>query len=617
MTMWKSPITPDVLVSGAVGISEVCADGSDVYWLESRPSEGGRSAVVRWRDGAIEEVTSPAANVRTRVHEYGGGAWWVENGRLVYSDDARGGELFLLDVEAGDEQQLTSEGHRYADGRFSPDGQWFLCVREVHDQANSSVINDLVAVHTDGSRVKPLTGGHDFVSSPCFGRGGEIAFVAWDHPNMPWDTTILHVGSFDGVNEGGVDASIQEVPSTGESIVLPGFTNNGRLLAVSDRSNWWNLVEVDRGTGEQTPVVAGEFEVATPGWVFGLSRWVETPDGVVAVAGFPAGDEIHFPNGFIERQHGEVSSLRAMADGRVAYAAASFTEESAVWVHDGETARRISQPRELPFGPEWISTPSPITFEVSAIDESTPSGTVAHALFFPPSNPDVTDDRLPPLMVLVHGGPTAAARRMLRLATQFWTSRGVAVCDVDYRGSTMYGREYRDALRGGWGATDVVDCVAAAHHLAVTGHVDRERLFIAGGSSGGLTVLNALSFFDVFSGGISRYGVADLAALAADTHKFEERYPEGLIGRWPEDKAIYDKRSPVNYPEKITAPLLVLQGTEDKIVPPSQSKAIVAALNAHDVPVTYIEFAGEGHGFRNADSIIAMLEAELAFVSSV
>jgi dipeptidyl aminopeptidase/acylaminoacyl peptidase len=613
--LWDSPITPELLVSGAVGISEVCADGPDVYWLESRPSEAGRSAIVRWRDGDIAEVTGPAVNVRTRVHEYGGGAWWVENGNLVHSDDARGGELFRLDVDSGTETQLTSDGHRYADGRFTPDGAWYVCVRERHEDVGAEhpvVHNELVAIRSDGSEERVIASGHDFFSSPRIAPDGRVVCVCWDHPDMPWDKTRLLLMRVDDE----VDAG-EYVPSEEESIVLPGFTSDGQLLAVTDRSNWWNLVEIDETSGEQTPVISGEFEIATPGWVFGLSRWLETSAGFVAVTALPTGDEIRFPNGFIEGRHGEVTSLQSLSDGRVAYAASSFTEEPAVWLHDGAQAVRISQPRELGVGREWLSTPEPINFDVSGIDPHAQAGTRAHALFYPPKNPDVEPTGPPPLMVLAHGGPTGAARRSLRLATQFWTSRGVAVVDVDYRGSTQYGRDYRHSLRGGWGITDVIDCVAAARHLAASERVDGDQLFISGGSSGGLTVLNALAFYDEFSGGISRYGVADLAALAADTHKFEERYPERLIGRWPEDKHIYDERSPVNYPERISAPMLILQGSEDKVVPPSQSKAIVAALEAQQVPVTYIEFEGEGHGFRNADTVIAMLEAELAFVSSV
>ncbi|MGI9607660.1 MAG: prolyl oligopeptidase family serine peptidase [Acidimicrobiales bacterium] len=622
MTFWQSPITTDVLISGAVSINEVVADGTDVWWAEGRPNEGGRAALMRWRNGEVIEITAANVNVRTRVHEYGGGAWWVADGRAFYCDDSRGGELFLLDVETGEERQLTNDGHRYADGRLSADGEWFACVREVHDPADPHAVdNDLVAVRCDGSGETRIAGGHDFFASPRLGPDNAITFIAWDHPNMPWDRTILHVGSFDGqVASGG------EVPTGNEAIVLPDFTADGRLLAITDLHEWWNLVEIDPKTGVQTALASGEFEIATPGWVFGLNRWVETDGGIVFVAGTPAGDEIHFPSGTVERRHSSVSSIRALSDGRVAYAASSWSEESAVWIHDGTTATRISTPRELGLGDGFFPEPEHVTFDVTSTDPAAAPGTVAHALFYEPaspesgdsgSRPEVSSETGPPLLVLVHGGPTSAARRQLSLAIRFWTSRGVAVADVDYRGSTLYGRTYRQSLWDGWGHVDVVDCVAAARHLADAGRVDPSRMVIAGGSAGGLTVLNALAHHDVFTGGISRYGVTDLAALATDTHKFEARYLDRLVGPWPDAEAIYAERSPVHHAESIDVPMLVLQGADDQVVPPSQSEAIVSALEARGVPVTYHLFAEEAHGFRRSETIVAALDAELAFIDSL
>ncbi len=622
--MIKSPITAELLVSGAVGISEVVADGNDVYWAESRPSEAGRTAIVRWRDGERTEVTGPEANVRTRVHEYGGGAWWVSDGLLIYSDDSRAGELFRLDVEGGRETQLTSLGYRYADGKVSPDGQWFVCVRERHDgDTGYPVRNEIVAVSTDGQGTElVLVASHDFYSSPRFGIGGQIVCVAWDNPDMPWDSTELLIIEPEWM-DGHPEPTVRAIPGpaageSAESIVLPDWASDGRLLAVTDRSNWWNLVEVDPETGALTPVVEGEFEIATPGWVFGLSRWCETSGGIVVVAGTPHGDSIGFSNGYVEDQHTAVSSIRALSDGRVVYAAASFTEESAVWVHDGEVAVRLSESRDLGLDESMFPEPELITFDVSEVDPSQPAGTTAHALFYEPAlagGQELVGP--PPLLVMVHGGPTAAARRQLNLVIRYWTSRGVAVADVDYRGSTLYGRLYRNELHGGWGVVDVVDCVAAAKSLADAGRVDADSMVIAGGSAGGLTVLNALAHHDVFAGGISRYGVTDLRALAADTHKFEARYLDRMIGRWPEDEAIYIERSPVTHAHKIDAPLLVLQGDEDMVVPPSQAEAIVDALRANDVAVTYHLYSGEGHGFRIADTIIAVLAAEEQFVDEV
>ena len=619
--MIDSPITAELLVSGAVGISEVVADGNDVYWAESRPSEAGRTAIVRWRDGEIAEITGPDANVRTRVHEYGGGAWWVSGGVLIFSDDARGGELFRLDIEANSETQLTSSGNRYADGRFSPDGQWYVCVRERRIDEGpeaAATLNEIVAVSTDAQgEVLVLLSGRDFVSSPRFGLGGQLVCVVWDNPDMPWDATELVLIEPEWM-DGDPEPSTRSIPGEIESIVLPEWTSDGRLLAVTDRSNWWNLVDVDLTTGAQTPVVEGEFEIATPGWVFGLSRWCEGPDGIVVVAGSPLGDTIGWPSGYVEDRHTAVSALRRLEDGRVAYVGASYAEEQAVWIHDGAEAQRISQPRDLGLDVSLFPEPELITFDVSSVDSDAPQGTTAHALFYAPAVLDKqADDEPPPLLVMVHGGPTAAARRQLSLVIRYWTSRGVAVADVDYRGSVLYGRLYRNELRGGWGITDVADCVAAAKSLADAGRVDSERMIIAGGSAGGLTVLNALAHHEVFSGGISRYGVTDLRALAADTHKFEARYLDRLVGRWPEDEDIYIERSPLTHADKIRAPMLVLQGDEDMVVPPSQAEAIVEALEQNEVPVTYHLFAGEGHGFRMSETIMSVLAAEEDFVMSL
>ncbi len=629
--MISSPITAELLVEGAGAISEVIADGHDVYWTESRPSEQGRVAVMRWRPdsttktpdgGGVVEVTPTATNVRTRVHEYGGGAWWVANGRLCYSDLSRAGELFLRNVESGSETQLTSAGYRYADGRFSPDGQWFVAVRERHDgPADNPVLNEIVAVSTDGQGVElVLLDAYDFVSSPRFGLGGQLVCVAWNNPNMPWDETelvLIEPQWMDGDPEP-ISRRIGATSGDPESIVLADWTSDGRLFAVSDRSNWWNLFEVDVETGAVNPVIEGEFEIATPGWVFGLSQWCETTDGVVVVASTAKGATIGFPNGFVEDRHTVVSSIRALPGGRVAYIGGSHSEPLAVWIHDGVSATQISPEVDLGLDPALFPDPQLITFDCTSTDAALAPGTTAHALFYEPALADGQQlDSLPPLLVLVHGGPTAAARRQLDLGIRYWTSRGIAVAAVDYRGSTLYGRVYRNELRGQWGIADVVDCVAAARYLSDSGRVDPDAMIIQGGSAGGLTVLNAVAKHDVFSGGVSRYGVTDLRALATDTHKFEARYLDGLVGAWPEEESVYIDRSPMSYPDEISVPMLILQGAEDKVVPPSQAEMIVEALQASGVPVTYHLYQGEGHGFRAAETMVAVLEATEQFITGL
>jgi len=331
---------------------------------------------------------------------------------------------------------------------------------------------------------------------------------------------------------------------------------------------------------------------------------------LVAATAEPAGDRLLLSGGRVESRHSSISSLRPAANGGVAFAASSFAEEAAVWVHDGREQQRLSHPRDLGLGPEWFPAPEAITFEV---DDG-----YAHALFYAPANPEHDlGSEPPPLRVMVHGGPTSAARRMLQLGIRYWTSRGIAVVDVDYRGSSLHGRAYRNALRNGWGELDVIDCVAAARHLAETGRVDPTRMVITGGSAGGLTVLNALIHHDVFAGGICRYPVTDLAALADETHKFESRYLDRLVGVLPADEAVFAARSPLRHVDRLRTPLLILQGLDDKVVPPSQPETLVAAMEANGVPVTYIAFPGEGHGFRSADTIVASLQAEEEFMAAL
>lgn len=623
---WPSPITAESLVAGAVGISEVHAgaDGT-VWWGESRPDEGGRTAVMRCRPGGeTEEVTPPAANVRTLVHEYGGGAWWVGPG-----PDATGEVLYWVDFAdqrlrrtdpRGDVTVLTAEptrarALRYADGRATPDGRWVVCVREHHPD-EGEVVNGLVAVATDGSgRVEELWRGADFVSSPRIAPdGGRLAWISWDHPEMPWTRTRLHVHELDDGRLG------RELLAVGGDVAFcePGWVGDA-VHVCADPDGWWNLHAVDLASGALSPVVSGPFEIATPPWVFGMQRWaaVGEPASFVAVAGLPTGDEWVVGGRTTTTVDSAVTSVSA-AGPALAWAGAGYDHETEVLrgTVDGGTLRRevVRPARDLPFPSGFLVEPEWITFPTGP-DPTAAGAPVAHALYYPPTHPTVVgpSGERPPLLVLAHGGPTAQARRQLQTAILYWTSRGIAVVDVDYRGSTGYGRDYRRSLDGVWGVADVEDCVAAARFLAGRGEVDPDRLMIRGGSAGGFTVLAALAFHDVFAVGASRYGVADLTALATDTHKFESRYLDSLVGPYPEARAVYEARSPIHHVDRLEAPMIVLQGDEDEVVPPDQSEMIVAALEAKGVPVAYLLFHGEQHGFRRADTIVAALEAELAF----
>jgi len=622
---WPSPLTARSLVAGAAGVGEVIVDGQDIWWSESRPEEKGRVALVRWRNGERYEPLDGDANVRTGVHEYGGGAWWVANETLWFTDhgDQR---LRRLDLSAADAapvmltaQPPTPRSLRYADGRPGPDGDWLVCVQEVHEADSHEPANRLVAVSGDGSQqVNVLVDGPDFVAAPRLSADGtKLAWIQWNHPNMPWDTTELWLGSF---NDGQLSDARRIAGGTDESILEPEWGPDGALYAITDRTQWWNLYRwtVDDDYSAATLIVGGEFEIATPAWVFNMIRYAVHPDGSVFCAVTADGrDRLRLPDGSMMDQWTSVTSVRATADGGAVFVGADFQSEPAVVRIDASgTAETIRSGRpltQLKVTGAHLPTPEHITFATGDGSE------VAHALFYPPANPNVAAPagELPPLLVKAHGGPTGAARSQMQLGTAYWTSRGVAVVDVNYRGSVGYGRTYRHRLNPHWGIADVEDCVAVARHLADAGLVDGDRLAIAGGSAGGFTVLAALTFHDVFAVGASRYGIADLGVLASDTHKFEARYLDRLIGPWPEAKATYDARSPINHTDQLSCPMIILQGSEDAVVPPNQAELMVEALAAKGLPHAYLLFDGEGHGFRQADNIVTALESELSFFGAM
>ena len=634
---WPSPVTAASLVQGAAGISEVIADPVQpwlLWWAESRPDEGGRTAVMRCdlRSNDTQEVTPEGANVRTRVHEYGGGAWWPHDGSLYYVAFADQ-RLRRLDAPGDEPVLLTAEppeprAWRYADGRVTPDGRWSVCVRERHDTGGEPA-NELVAVAADGSQqVETLWAGADFVMTPrASADGSMLAWISWDHPNMGWDATRLHVHR---LGDGELGEELMVLGRQGDrSLCEPGWDpgtagSAPRLMVCSDHDDWWGLYEVDLGAGDLMPVVVGEFDVATPPWVFGMQRWAAADGLVATAAGMPSGDRIVVDGRSVAVADSSISSLTIGRDGPdgapvLAYAGAGYrheTEVAALSIDSGGHPERgtVRPARDLGLDLGLLVEPEAITFPTG------PGGAaVAHALYYPPANPACAGPpgERPPLLVMAHGGPTSAARRQLQLGIAYWTSRGIAVVDVDYRGSTGYGRRYRRALDGAWGIADVEDCVAAARFLADRGDVDQERLMIRGGSAGGFTVLAALAFHDTFAAGASRYGIADLEALAAGTHKFESRYLDRLVGPYPEARDTYRARSPIHHLEGFDAPMIVLQGDEDEIVPPAQAEMIVEALEAKGVPVAYLLFEGEQHGFRSADNIVAALEAELAFFGRI
>ena len=607
---WKSPITAELVVSGAVGFGEVFVTESGIWWSESRPNEGGRVAIVR--DGV--DVIPENINVRTLVHEYGGGAWSVMSDNLIYSnyEDQR---LYKLSQD-GQNTVLTPEpeisgGLRYANGVPAPDGDWFICVQEKHSETNGEPANSLVAVSLHGTQqVNQLAVDADFFSSPAISPNGkQLCWIQWNHPNMPWDNTELWVADF----EDGEISNEERVGSTKESFFQPSWSPGGQLHVVTDRDNWWHLYRVE--DKEFVQLTFGDFEIATPQWVFGLSRYAFLEESIWFAYSKSGKDHLAVleEDGSVSEMNLEATSIGSLVstvDG-VAAVVASYGEEPAVMQITNGNQTVCSTPRDLGLKPEWFPEPELLEFPTS-------EGETAWAQVYVPTNPEfqIPDGELPPLIVLAHGGPTGAARTQLQLSIAWWTSRGFCVADVDYRGSTGYGREYRHRLHDNWGILDVEDCVAIAEHLVKQKRVDQNRLAIKGGSAGGFTVLAALTFHDIFSAGASRYGVADLEALAKDTHKFEARYLDRLIGLWPESKDIYDSRSPIKHTNQLNTPLLLLQGSLDPIVPPNQAHMMAEALKKKNLPFALLEFPDESHGFRKAENQIRALQAELSFFAN-
>ncbi len=650
---WPSPIGTDLLTGGSVGLGNTSADEGAVYWLESRPSEQGRTVLVRLIDGEPVDLTPAPFNVRSSVHEYGGGAYAVADGVVVFANMADG-RLYLIDAAGAagvPPRPLTPDlpGRllRYADLEIDLPRRRVLAVREDHRGVGepggpTECVNTIASVDLDAevgswSAGDILVDGHDFVSSPRLSPDGHrLAWYSWDHPDMPWDSSVLWSGDADAEDAHQVDGG------PGVSIADIGWLADGRLAWCSDRSGYWNL-HID-GTNSY-PVDA---DCADPAWVFGDRGWAQTADGAVLIrrhdpAGVtlvrltPSTDDPRTDNSALTGEpagpddsvrSAETIGLRATevplalagadsmaADGDQLLLVASFPDRPFALVRidpsSGELVEMRAGVTESP-DPQYFSVAEPISWPTTGAAQ-------AHGFFYPPTNPlaAAPADELPPLIVLSHGGPTSAASPGLALSLQYWTSRGFAVLDVNYGGSTGYGRAYRERLTGRWGVVDVDDCCSGALFLADRGSVDRRRLAIRGGSAGGYTTLAALAFRDLFAAGVSKYGIGDLEALATDTHKFESRYLDGLVGPYPADRQTYLDRSPIHHVDGLDCALLVLQGADDKVVPPNQSIAMADAVRAKGRPVAIKIYPGEGHGFRMADSVSDAIESELSFYGTV
>ncbi|MBP0004891.1 MAG: S9 family peptidase [Cyanobacteria bacterium SBC] len=612
---WKSPITSDLIVSGSVGLGGIAFDSDSVYWIESRPSEGGRSLLVsRTPDGTTRDITPPEYKVRSRVHEYGGGACLVDRG-IAYFSNFADGRVYRQPIE-GVPEPLTAEGpFCFANFIADPSRDRLIAIREDHT-GDGEAENTLVSIGFDG-RVDVLVSGSDFYSSPALSPDGRhLAWLSWNHPNMPWDGTQLWVAAIEKNGQLGTPSAI--AGKTDESIFQPQWSPDGILYFVSDRADWWNLY---RWTGtEIEPLFPLDAEFGMPQWVFGMSTYAflgsqrlictYTQQGMWELAALNLKTK-RFQN--LETPYTQISGVRASGN-RVAFLGGSGTEASRLVLMDvdRDDVQILRRSTDLDIDPGYLSKPEPIEFP-------TEGDRTAYGFFYRPTNKDCRspDGEKPPLLVKSHGGPTASTSSSLRLSIQYWTSRGFAFLDVNYGGSTGYGRKYRQRLDGNWGIVDVDDCANGAKYLAEKGLVDGDRLAITGGSAGGYTTLCALTFRNTFKAGASYYGVSDLEALARDTHKFESRYFDRLVGPYPEKKDVYEARSPIHFVDRLSCPVIFFQGLEDKVVPPNQAERMVEVLRKKGLPVAYVPFEGEQHGFRKAENIKRALDAEFYFYARI
>ncbi len=609
---WPSPLGPAQVAAAQLRLMQPRVAGGDTYWVESRPAEGGRAVLVRERDGKVQDLTPRPFSARTRVHEYGGGAYAVTGGHVWFCNDA---DQCIYEV-AETPRRLTTPGtRRYAD--LVPDlpRQRLICVCEDHADENA-VRNFLAAVSLDDGRVTPLVEGRDFVSSPALSPDGrQLAWLAWDHPQLPWDGCELWLAELDGTGKPRDPRRIAGGPT--ESIFQPRWSPDGVLHFVSDRSGWWNLYGYVNDAA--TALAPDEADYGYAQWVLGMSSYgflsaqelvsLRIARGRAELVRLDARTGARTP---LAPRYTHIEHVDAEAGGMAFIGGAADALPAVLRAAPGAALRELRSAGSLPLASAAISRPRNVSFGTSG-------GETAHAWYYPPVNPErrLPDGSAPPLIVRCHGGPTSMNGEVLDPRVQFWTSRGFAFADLNYRGSTGYGRDYRRSLQGHWGVKDAEDAVQLLRHLVAQGLADPQRAAVSGSSAGGYTALCALAFHSGFAAGAVQYGIAELETAMTDTHKFEARYGDTLLGPWPGAKAVYRERSPLYSASRIQAPVIFFQGLKDRVVLPDQAARMVEALDRNRVPVACLTFAEEGHGFRRAETVTAVLEAELAFYARV
>ncbi|MEJ2428079.1 MAG: S9 family peptidase [Deltaproteobacteria bacterium] len=615
---WRSPVTSELIVSETIKLGQIFLDGSEAYWSESRPADGGRNVIVKWSPGGnIEDLTPKPFDVRTRVHEYGGGAFLVSERNIYFSNLADQG-LYMQGGES-EPRSLTSPGDkRYGDIIVDKLRKRLLCVREDHSGEEGEPVNTIVALSlTDNEAEQVLIAGNDFYCSPRISPdGSSLAWLTWNHPNLPWDGTELWLGEIR--SDGSIGERLKVAGGVSESIFQPEWSPDGVLYFVSDKSEWWNLYRYHHNQTE--PVCPRNYEFGRPQWLLAMSTYgFESIDRIICTytsKGVWHLASLNCSNGSLEEiktPFSEIWNLR-VASKQAVFCAGSPTQAASIIRLDLQSGKfaQLRASGDIKVDKGYVSTPQAVEFPSK-------NGKTSYAFFYPPQNCDYQPEaeERPPMLTKIHGGPTSATSTSLAWDIQYWTSRGFAVLDVNYGGSSGYGRSYRQRLEGQWGIVDVDDCVNGARFLAEQGLVDGERLAIRGSSAGGYTTLCALTFRHTFKAGASYYGISDLEALAKETHKFEARYLDRLVGPYPDRADIYRQRSPIHYTHLLSCPLILFQGLEDEVVPPNQAEMMLEALQAKGLPVAYIPFEGEQHGFRRAETIKSALNSELYFYSKV
>lgn len=637
---WPAAVTASMVTGKNPRLSEPCLHNDQIFWLQTLPEEKGRVTIMMHSlsQGQTRNLLPRPLSAKSKVHEYGGGSYCVHNNMLyfVLADDQ---QIYAVDISSAEFKptlltpattDFAEEGHsslRYADLLFDPFGQQIIAVCEQHFIDNPVIepVTRLVSIDINKGTVSIIADGHDFFASAALSPSGDhLVWLSWDHPHMPWDSTYLYKAQRCGTQ------TFQGTRIAGdgnESLFQPQFAPSGDLFFVSDRNNWWNLYRISAANLANGPYVTEailpmDAEFATPQWTFNMSTYgflnadtllaCYTQNGNWTLATIDLASNKNGAQQVKESDSFNVFHGISCEHSQATFIGASPQQSPSVMHLSTEGKLTTVTVREAPLKVSDTSIATNICFPTGDKKQHT-----GYGFYYAPLNANTYSKGKPPLIVLCHGGPTGATERAFDLNKQFWTNRGFAVIDVNYRGSTGFGRQYRQSLHNQWGVFDVEDVCTAAEYAVQQGWADPNQLIIKGSSAGGYTVLAALTFSDTFSAGVSLYGIGDLDTLVRDTHKFEARYLDSLIGDYSTQRETYYNRSPVHFSHQINCPLLVFQGMEDKVVPPNQAEAMVSAVRAKGLRVRYVTFTNEGHGFRNADNIETMLEEELLFYRSL